>query len=134
MDDIDAWHKARGFLRGKLDSAKTNPALGHIGYHFVIYTNGAIASGRGLDEVGAHAQGFNRRSVGICLVGTDAFTPAQWASLTALLASLQKRYPGARVAGHRQLPEVHKDCPGFDVAAWQAGGMVPPADGLLEVS
>lgn len=141
---IDGWHQQRGFHRDPLWRKRFNPDLAAIGYHFVIYTNSAVASGRHLDEVGAHVQGRNANSIAICLVGTDKFTAAQWGVLPELLADLRKRYPNARICGHRDLsPDVDGDgvvrphewlkiCPGFDVAAWLKGGMAPLAAHLLE--
>lgn len=142
--DIDHWHAERGFQRQGAFLVRQNPALGSIGYHFVLYTNGAIATGRHLDEIGAHVAGNNKTSLGICLIGTDAFSREQWASLAVLLERLKKTYPTARIAGHRDLLpdqdndglvapwEWRKTCPGFDVAEWRAGGMAVPADHLLE--
>lgn len=124
---IDGWHRQRGFKRTDAARQKFNPLLTSVGYHYVIYTNGAIATGRAESEVGAHAQGYNAKSLAICLVGTDQFTPEQWAALADLVRGLQKRYPDARVLGHRDFPQVAKSCPGFSVADWLAGGMVPLA-------
>lgn len=132
VDEINAWHQARGFKRAPAALAKTNPRLCCIGYHYVIYTNGAIARGRAEAEVGAHVAGFNAKSIGVCLVGTDRFTPEQWAALADLVRGLQKRYPQARVLGHRDFPDVKKSCPGFAVADWLAGGMAPLAGHVLE--
>lgn len=141
---LDAVHKAKGFLRGKIASSRFNPTLGHIGYHYVIYTNGAIVAGRAEEEIGAHVKGHNSDSLGVCLIGTDRYTAAQWSALTGVLAALTKRYPRARVVGHRDLsPDLNGDgtiqprewlktCPGFDVAAWQRAGTTPPIDHLLE--
>lgn len=129
---IDGWHKDRGFHRDDYWRQRWNPSLEAIGYHFVIYTNGCPATGRHLGEVGAHALGHNATSIGVCLVGTDKFTADQWATLKATVQDLQKQFPRARVAGHRDLPNVHKLCPGFDVDTWLRGGMVPLADHLLE--
>jgi hypothetical protein len=125
VQEINAWHRARGFQRRPQFLQRQNPALCCIGYHFVIYTNGALATGRHIQEIGAHVEGFNAQSLGICLVGTDRFSPEQWVQLKATVESLLKTYPAARVLGHRDYPEVHKTCPGFDVAAWLAGGMAP---------
>lgn len=153
--DIDQWHGApvfkdgvkvrdHKFLRDGAWLAKQNSQLKHIGYHFVIYTNGAIATGRHLDEIGAHVVGNNRNSIGICVVGTDKYTAAQWSSLAALVDRLRKDFPNARVTGHRDLSsdrdndglvepwEWLKTCPGFDVAAWCRADMVPPKGGVLE--
>lgn len=139
--DIDGWHRARGFLRAPPARLQFNPALTSIGYHHVIYTNGAIATGRDHDEVGAHAAGHNANSIGIAMVGTDRFSAAQWASLRELIQALTvptgryaARYPNARVCGHRDLPGVHKACPGFDVATWRAQGMAPLTAHQLEES
>lgn len=142
---IDRWHAARGFKRTASARARQNPELAAIGYHYVIYTNGGIATGRAPDEIGAHAAGFNRESLGICLIGTDRFIASQWAALAGLVTRLQSQNPGARVVGHRDLsPDQDKDgvvepfewlktCPGFDVAAWLAGGMAPVPTALQEV-
>jgi N-acetylmuramoyl-L-alanine amidase len=139
---IDGWHAKRGFRRTGEIARHFNPQLTHIGYHYVLYRNGAVATGRHLDEVGAHVQGFNQKSVGICLVGTDRFTPAQWEALAGLVGSLQKQFPPVRVLGHRDLSpdqnangivepfEWLKTCPGFDVAAWLARDKTPAAAGI----
>lgn len=136
--DIDRWHDDRGFERSNQWREKWNPDLKAIGYHFVIYTNGAIATGRHLDEIGAHAGGHNKASIGICMIGTDRYTVEQWRELDALVAKLHTRYPAARILGHRDLSpdldgdgiiEPHewlKTCPGFDVGKWlTAAGNVP---------
>ena len=75
--DIDQRYQARGFKREEEYRQRFNSDLHAIGYHFVIYPNGAIATGRHLDEIGAHAPGFNSKSIGICLLGTNKFTPEQ---------------------------------------------------------
>lgn len=116
VKEIDRWHRQRGFTS--------------IGYHFVIRRSGGIEKGREVGTIGAHAKGFNRDSIGICLVGgvnandlalaEDNFTPEQWAYLRALLRTLTApgMYPKAGIVGHRDLPGVHKACPAFDVATW----------------
>lgn len=109
---IDRWHRQRGFLM--------------IGYHFVIKTDGTIEKGRDVDAVGAHVEGFNSRSIGICLVGgvdsagksQNNFTPSQFASLQELLKELREMHPKAVIQGHRDFPKVAKDCPCFDVKSW----------------
>lgn len=54
-DDIDRWHRARGF-RG-------------IGYHYVVYLDGTVVHGRNESVAGAHCKGFNAHSIGVCYVG-----------------------------------------------------------------
>ncbi|MQM58091.1 N-acetylmuramoyl-L-alanine amidase, partial [Prevotella copri] len=43
---------------------------------------------------------------------------AQNQALYSLLESLCLSYPDAEILGHRDLPNVHKDCPAFDVKRW----------------
>ena len=78
---IDKWHRQRGW--------------DEIGYHFVILNgrlessskynkniDGHIEKGRDVEKKGAHCYGHNRDSIGICLIGKEAFTGDQL--LTAL--------------------------------------------------
>lgn len=109
---IDRWHRERGFLK--------------IGYHFVIKRDGTVEKGRELDEIGAHVYGYNTKSVGVCLAGgldeegkpQDNFTHDQYAALGQVILELRKKFPGAVTQGHRDFPNVHKDCPCFDVRTW----------------
>lgn len=128
--EIDAWHRQRGFKRQPEWRAKQNPTLTSIGYHFVVYTRGAVATGRHVDEIGAHVQGYNASSIGICLVGRDQFSLEQWDALKQLVEGLKKQYPAARVVGHCQLNPA-KTCPNFDVAEWLAQGCLPLANRLF---
>ena len=115
---IDRWHRERGFRK--------------IGYHFVVNRDGAVETGRDQYEIGAHVEGFNAESVGICLVGgvneknepTDNFTSAQWTALERVVKSQLKLFPKAVVQGHRDFPNVRKACPSFDAKAWWLGATV----------
>lgn len=112
--DIDKWHRKQGWAC--------------IGYHYVIRRDGTVEEGRDETVVGAHVQGFNSNSIGICMAGgVDAndiskavnnFTEAQFKSLKQLLVDLKVRYPKAKIQGHRDFPDVKKACPSFDVKAW----------------
>lgn len=114
VNEIDRWHRAKGFIK--------------IGYHFVIRRDGTTELGRPLTERGAHVEDFNHCSVGICMVGgvdetklmkpQNNFTPAQLKTLQLLLFALTKEYPTAIVQGHRDFPNVAKACPSFDVKSW----------------
>lgn len=130
--DIDAWHKARGFKRSPGFRARQEPRLEAIGYHFVIGTNGGIWNGRHADEIGAHAKGFNSCSIGICLVGRDKFSPAQWETLKGNIQAQRRKYPSAQVIGHRQVNDG-KTCPGFDVQVWLKNKMEPLPDHILVI-
>ncbi|VUD48492.1 hypothetical protein TDB9533_01244 [Thalassocella blandensis] len=97
-----------------------------VGYHYVICRSGDIQIGRPVERPGAHVKGFNEDSIAICLVGgVDKhkrsecnFTAPQWAALEELVSALVEKYSICRVCGHRDFPNVYKDCPSFNVRAW----------------
>ncbi|WP_375591734.1 N-acetylmuramoyl-L-alanine amidase [Chitiniphilus eburneus] len=141
---IDVWHSQRGFRRADDARARCNRTLYSIGYHHVIDCDGRQETGRAHEEVGAHVAGHNAYSLGVCLVGSNAYTRAQWDALHSLVRALLARYPGASVVGHRDLsPDLDGDgsiqprewiktCPGFNVADWLAGEMRPLAGHIVE--
>ena len=111
VEEIDKWHRERGF-KG-------------IGYHYVIYLDGSIHKGREESRQGAHCVLHNACSIGICYIGgcekqgnklvpKDTRTPAQKAALIELLKDLAIRYPNATVHGHNEF--AAKACPCFNVA------------------
>lgn len=103
---ITEWHIARDY--------KT------IGYHYVITncyptrdlyekyipcpaSDGSVAHGRELSEEGAHAYGYNAKSIGICLIGVGTFTSKQLKSLKILVQHLQYKYGyKLKVLGHKE--------------------------------
>jgi N-acetylmuramoyl-L-alanine amidase len=118
-DTIRNWHvKGRGWR--------------DIGYHYVIRRDGSLETGRDLDrdgnifeEIGAHVRGYNKNSLGLCLVGgvdykgkPDAnFTRWQYNTLETLISDIQNSYPDAKVRGHRDFTNA-KACPSFDAEEW----------------
>ncbi len=106
VKEVDRWHKQRGW-KG-------------IGYHYLIGLNGEVWEGRQVDEVGAHCEGQNSNSIGVCYVGgcdakmnaKDTRTQAQKSSLVKLLKQLKARFPGVKIFGHRDFST--KLCPSFD--------------------
>ena len=96
-----------------------------VGYHYVIKRNGEVELGRNIRDTGAHAAGYNSKSIGICLVGgmaednstEDNFTAQQWTALLDLIQQKLSDYPDAKVIGHNEISE--KDCPCFDVQKWK---------------
>lgn len=127
VKDIDRMHRQRGFIA--------------VGYHFIITRDGQVEIGRPVGTIGAHVEGFNSVSVGICMIGgvgpdgkrgENNFTSAQFDRLLGLLDTLRRIYPNAKIVGHRDLsPDLNKDgkiasnewmkeCPSFDVATFLA--------------
>ena len=84
-----------------------------IGYHYVVPEDGVIQRGRPHYWIGAHVKGYNRNSLGICLIGTDTFTADQHTALVSLLRSLTTKYPGVKIVGHYEL-DPNKTCPNFE--------------------
>lgn len=121
VKDVDQWHRERGFHRTPEWVAKFNPDLLAIGYHFFIDRTGAVFTGRHIDEVGAHVEGENHDSVGICLCGKDIFTDSQTEALRRQVVSLLQVYPAAEVCGHYEFPSAKKQgktCPNFNARQW----------------
>ena len=100
-----------------------------IGYHYVVTLDGKVHLGRDVDIAGSHVKNYNANSIGVVYVGglenkpnvayrqlkaKDTRTPAQKAALLSLLMDLRKLYPYAKIQGHRDFPNAHKDCPSFD--------------------
>jgi len=141
--DIDVWHLQRGFRRDLSLFPKHRPDLKAIGYHKVIQIGGLIEDGRHLLESGSHCLQHNMISIGLCLVGTDQFTAAQWSQLKYLVKQFQVMFPFIKILGHRDTsPDTNGDgvieprewlktCPGFAVADWLTGGMQPLANHTL---
>lgn len=109
VQDIERWHKARGW-KG-------------IGYHYVVYRDGSIHKGRPEEQVGAHCLNHNKHSIGICYIGgmtadnkkaKDTRTPEQKAAIRALLVELKQSYPRALIMGHNVF--ANKACPCYDAA------------------
>ena len=89
-----------------------------IGYHKVIRRDGFIEEGRPEFWVGAHVYGYNNNSLGICLIGRNKFTQEQFYSLKKTLQIWKKKYPKAKILGHRDFSYTKKTCPNFDVELW----------------
>ena len=98
---IHEWHKSNGWSG--------------IGYHFFVRKNGEIYRGRPLWAVGAHVQGMNHCSIGICAEGDyhnrDRVMPeTQKQAIKELITYLKGIYPEAKIVGHREIGD--SNCPG----------------------
>lgn len=137
-----ATHEDRCFTEYDLDTCHRRRGFNGPGYHFYIRKDGRIVSTRPIERVGAHARGFNARSIGICYEGgldreghpKDTRTPEQKHSMRVLVRTLLTDYPGCEVCGHRDLStdlngngeiepeEWIKACPCFEVSLREVFG------------
>lgn len=100
VEDIDRWHKGNGWSK--------------IGYHFFIDKEGNVYRGREEDKVGAHAEGSNSDSIGICFEGKyeeEEMPEKQVKAGQELIEYLKNKYPSIDII------EKHSDvnstsCPG----------------------
>lgn len=107
--------------------------FGQPSYHRVFELDGTMAVHLNDDVRGAHVAKRNTGNIGFCYVGgcdvhmraKDTRTPQQRMIMLREVKLYMARYPGLIVLGHRDWPDVHKDCPSFDVRAWlKAEGLI----------
>lgn len=128
-----------------LDRVHRQQGWSACGYHIVITRSGEIQSSltghrtRKLGTTGSHVGGcgvgWNKRSLGVCLIGGVArdgktpeenFTPAQYAALWQVITDCTTAFdiPMANVMGHRDLIKLTKAapkaCPCFNVSEFIA--------------
>jgi N-acetylmuramoyl-L-alanine amidase len=109
--DVDRWHRERGFQS--------------CGYHWVVTRRGEIQAGRKCEadrvHEGAHCEGQNHHSIGICYIGMTTPTRYQIKSLQILLTLLNNMF---NLTADKWYPHNHfnvnKSCPGFGLEAMKA--------------
>ncbi len=98
----------------------------NIGYHYLIgnkrpFTiNGKLYVGRPEAFEGAHAIGYNKESLAVCLIGDfDKVSPSskQMKALVCFLKKKIKQYniPIESILAHNELSTTTKTCPGKNV-------------------
>ena len=100
--------------------------FGQASYHYYVRRNGNVVPILPESVQGVHAVGYNHCSIAVCYEGgldengnaADTRTELQKASLYELLKQLRRDYPQARIIGHRELPNVRKDCPCFSTSEY----------------
>ena len=104
------------------------------GYHYLIDSTGKIHQLLDTEHVSNGVQGYNQTAINIAYIGgidangkaIDNRTKEQKQSLIRLLLALRKKYPEAKILGHRDIsPDTNgngivdpweriKECPCFD--------------------
>jgi len=99
IEEINEWHKNNGWIG--------------CGYHFLVRKDGSIYKGRPENVIGAHCQGSNTGSIGICFEGnymTESMPQIQYNAGIELLKYLFNKYGALAIYGHKEL--YNTDCPG----------------------
>ncbi len=93
------------------------------GYHFIIPATGELIQLQPLEKLANGVGGYNAHAIHISYIGgvdakkaaIDNRTPAQIAAQVKILRELKFQFPNAKILGHRDFPNVAKDCPSFSV-------------------
>lgn len=100
-EDIQSWHLARGWAGA--------------GYHFLVRKDGNIYRLRPENKVGAHAQGSNSDSLGVCFEGDfmmETMGETQRKAGAELVSYLKSKYGISKVQKHKDVCST--DCPGVN--------------------
>jgi len=84
-----------------------------IGYNFYVRKDGSIYQGRPEWAVGAHATGYNDKSIGVCAEGNfeaEKMPEAQKQAIIELVRELKQKYPNAQIKRHKDFAAT--SCPG----------------------
>lgn len=105
------------------------------GYHYVVKPDGSVFNMLDESKIANGVQGYNSNSIHVSYIGgidkthpkgIDNRTDAQKATLVKLLTELKRKYPNAKIMGHRDISpdknhngivdpwERIKECPCFD--------------------
>ncbi|WP_317049979.1 peptidoglycan recognition family protein, partial [Clostridium neonatale] len=109
VQDIHSWHLNNGWSG--------------IGYHYFIRKDGSIYKGRPDGAIGAHCQGSNTNTLGICFEGNymkETMPTAEYNAGIDLIKYLIGKYGNLPIYGHKEL--LATECPGanFPLADFKA--------------
>ena len=99
VQDIHSWHLNNGWSG--------------IGYHYFIRKDGSVYRGRPDGAIGAHCQGSNTNTLGICFEGNymkETMPTAQYNAGIDLIKYLIGKYGNLPIYGHKEL--LATECPG----------------------
>lgn len=94
------------------------------GYHYIIDKNGNCSKITPLDKIANGVKGYNQYCIHISYIGgidskgkaVDNRTIAQKESLLYYLRDLKRKFPKAKILGHREFAGVKKECPCFNAS------------------
>lgn len=113
FDGVNRYHQMRWGFKSSLGY--------YIGYTWFIERSGKLIQGRADNEEGAHTKGYNKRTIGIGLMGNGEekdFTKEQYETLKKLTDKKIKQYkiPHSEVYGHRNF--AFTACPSDVLYNW----------------
>ena len=118
--EIKELHTSKGIVKW---NGQKMPGFGwsDIGYHVVIRKNGVAEAGRPLERPGAHVEGHNEDSIGICWVGLNDLNNSQFQTLVALIRGYMNQFnlEITDVYGHYEF-NPKKTCPNIDMVHFRA--------------
>jgi len=96
------------------------------GYHYLIEKNGTIHNLQPIELPSNGVAGYNQNSIHISYIGgvdkngkaIDNRTIFQKEAQLTLIKELKIKFPDAEILGHRDFPNVKKECPSFDARNW----------------
>lgn len=113
FEGVNNWHKQKWGFKSSLGY--------YCGYTLFIERSGKLFRARKDNEEGAHTKGFNKRTIGIGLMGNGVekdFTPQQYRKLEEIVNELSDKYdiPKSEIYGHRDFsPTI---CPSDYLYNW----------------
>lgn len=127
FDSVNEYHRQLWNFKSELGF--------YIGYQYYISKIGKVYQGRKDTEEGAHTQGQNLNSIGICLQGNFDFerpTLAQFISLKSLINKKMMEYGilPANISGHRMF--AAKDCPGNLISEAELKALFQPDTSYIQ--
>jgi hypothetical protein len=101
------------------DTHRSHRGWADIGYHYLVGKSGTVYEGRDIHVRGAHVEGYNTGSVGLCLMGDfDSAHPndAQIGAAIGLTLWLTNQLGLTHLAGHKDFTMTQ--CPGNNLVVY----------------
>lgn len=109
-------------VKSILNYWKTGLGWKNPGYHLIVKPNGEYERLASDETICNGVKNYNSVSMHISYIGgidskgkaIDNRTPEQKQTMLELICELKLKYPNAKIQGHRDFPNVAKDCPSFN--------------------
>src|SRR5690606_2717421 len=109
-------------VKSILNYWKTGLGWKNPGYHLIVMPNGEYERLAADKTICNGVKGYNSNAIHISYIGgvdktgnaLDNRTAAQKQTLLELICEFKSKYPNAIIQGHRDFPNVKKDCPSFN--------------------